>query len=259
MAFEKITKFFSSLNLVAKTSTIVGILAGFTGIMSWLGITPEIITKKEMAGTKNDTITNITTIPPTVQISEDGHSKPAAFSRPATTPVPKDQTKVETTETIKPPVFLSSSYKNITSPFKLSFIVRRKDKLDQKFAIQTGSSLSAQGIKCNPTLFNDRVLPYFNDLESPYNDAISDHLHNLTDWYLIGDLTESEKENSINKSDVTAIVSFSGYLIGVSEANTGKQIPLNITERQAGESGIAVDKARDNLSQKIASMLKEQL
>lgn len=259
MIIKKTIKFFSSLNIIAKTSTIVGILAGATGIMSWLGITPDFITNKDTNENKSDSTNNTAVMQPIIHDLNEQQPKQIKYSESTKAVSKENSNSGDMKSDSNFPDFINSTYRTISSPYKLALVIKNKESLDRKFSKLTEFSLSSKGVKCSSTLFNERVLNHYDELESPLNEFPHNQLLGLTEWYVIGEITETEKTNSVNKSDITAVVSFDGYLIQVAEADNGTQIPLNITEREAGESGIATERARKKLSEKLSMLLTEQL
>jgi hypothetical protein len=257
MASKKISDIFASMNVFGKTSSVVAVLAGITGILSWIGITPDFITKKNTSEKKTDTIL----ISAPVQPNPQGKSKlyGGNHENKKTPPHAMPENKNTSNGLSDMPDFISNSYKNTTVPFEISLIVKNKNSLDQKFAVYTGYLLTNQGIKCNAVLFTNQVLSHFDELESSIPKEISGQLTKYTKWYLIGELEETERDNPVNPKDKTAIVSFSGYLMEVSESGTTKQINIAFTEKEAGMPGMVIENARKKLSQRIVAAVAEHI
>ena len=235
---------------------IITIVTGIASIVGFLGIKTFSDTSKTSISDSKDSVSAV--MPITSNPQTNNPQKIKTYNVPASSkPLKQDTNKPSDEEA---PLPLNDKVLKQGAPFTVGMIIKSKGTIDNEFASRISADFMEIGIKSNAGIFKSSIIGFYTDMLNPYNDLIQNHnLGNYMKWYLIGELSVTDKENQINNADRTYIVSFSGNLIGVSENNSGKQIKVQLTEREAGEEGIALEKAYNNLSAKLAQLIQDKI
>lgn len=235
---------------------IITIVTGIASIVGFLGIKTFSDTSKTSISNSKDSVS--VNIPITSDPQTNNPKKSNTYNAPASSKPLKQAVNKPTAE--EAPLPINDKVLKQGAPFTMGLIIKSKGTFDAEFASRINSDLIEAGIKSNAGIFKSSIIDIYPDMLNPYNDLTQDHnLGIYMKWYLIGELSVTDKENQINNADRTYIVSFSGNLIGVSETNSGKQIKVQLTEREAGEEGIALEKAYNNLSAKLAQLIRDKI
>ncbi len=235
---------------------IITIATGIASIVGFLGIQSISDTSKTSISDSKDSVTSDIPIANNAQTNDPQKNK--TYNVPVSTKSSNHVTNKPESEVA--PLPLNDKFLKHGAPFTIGMIIKSKGTFDTEFASRISADLIETGIKSNAGIFKSSIISTYADMLNPYNDLIQNHnLGNYMMWYIIGEISVTDKENQINNADRTYIISFSGHLIGVSENNSGKQIKVQLTEREAGEEGIALEKAYANISAKLAQLIREKI
>lgn len=234
-------------------SGLIATIYNFTSILGFLGISPNADNKDDKTTINNSTINIYEASPSRLKNNQKQNKEISQSDLPNK---PTAQTNLKNNEL----EIINSSFVNTSSPVGVAFIIKADNTFSTDLASLTSGYLTEQGVESNAAIFKQTVINNYAMLRSPNKDIIEKYkLDKYCNWYLIGETKSVEKPNKVNPSDKTCVVTFNGFLVGVSQQNLGKQYKISHTEREAGEEGLVTDKTNDKMAQKLAVLIKEKI